>query len=66
MYRIVPSMMRSKFLLSPLVENTHEYKNLENMEYIDSSAKNVVSLKISIKNQNFCWEPNYTISFYKA
>lgn len=62
-YRFVASMARSVFLISPLIENTYEFKLLnEHTELLE--MKRVKSITITASEDSpALWENDYTISF---
>lgn len=62
-YRIIASMAKSAFLISPLVENTSEFAMLYGNKS-DLNAKTVKTISIASKNSNFWqWHQKYSIIF---
>jgi hypothetical protein len=61
-YRIVPMMAQSGFILSPLIENTGDFKKI----FLGKNASDLVSLEsfsISPVNRFWQWEKVFTVRF---
>lgn len=61
-YRIIPGMAKSGFILSPLVENTRDFKALISKQIPDSLTK-VKAFSITPVNQLWQWNKEFTVDF---
>jgi len=62
-YRMIAGMAESGFIVSPLVENTHEFGLLfAGANYI--ADKNVKTIEINANNSSFIWKNSFEIEIY--
>jgi hypothetical protein len=63
-YRVISSMIKTKFLVSPLVENNKDFLSLFSDADLNQAGK-VKSIVFSAsESENVIWKPNFKISFY--
>jgi hypothetical protein len=60
-YKIVPGMAEAGFVMSPLIQNTYEFTEM-NRQTKTLNNKAVVSFSISPNQANWDWHPNYQLS----
>lgn len=64
-YRVISGMMKTQFLLSPLIESTHEFMSL----YAGGSlldGKKVKSFELYTPGRGMDWQGSFGVKFYSA
>lgn len=61
-FRIISGMAKSRFILSPLVENTDEFRCLASSDGCDLRDKRVKSIKVVVPHNRWLWKQSYQVS----
>jgi hypothetical protein len=61
-FRIISGMAKSRFVLSPLVENTDEFRCLASGDGCDLRDKRVKSIKVVVPHNRWLWKQSYQVS----